>query len=99
MLRVSCLAYLLLPAVALADGPKETPKARTFLLTYAGAITGQPAGTAVSVWLPVPSSSDEQTIEIVGKKLPAGAKLYKEPWYGNQMFHFDAKAGDDGSIP
>ncbi len=99
MLRISCLACLLLPALAAADAPGSTPKSRAFLLTYAGSITGQTTGAQVNVWLPVPPSNDEQTVEIVSKKLPEGAKLYKEPWYDNQMYYFETKAGPDGSVP
>jgi transglutaminase-like putative cysteine protease len=98
MLRVTCFVSLLLPFAAAADAPKDAPKSRAFLLTYAGAITGQPAGKTVSVWLPYPPSNDEQTVELVSRK-PADAKLYKEPWYDNQFLHFEAKAGADGSVP
>ena len=95
MLRI-CAVCLLLPAVAAADGPKEAVKSRTVLFTYAGAITGVEAGKSVSGWLPMPPSNEEQQVEIVSKKLPAEARLNKEPWYDNQMFYFDAKAGPDG---
>src|SRR5262245_14936702 len=98
MLRVTCFVSLLLPFTAVADTAQDAPKSRTFLLTYAGAITGQPADKMVSVWLPYPPSNDEQTVELVSKK-PADAKLHKEPWYDNQFLHFEAKAGADGSVP
>ncbi len=95
MLRIACLTCLMLPLIASADAPKS----RTFNLTYAGTITGQAAGATVKVWLPVPPSNDEQMVEIVSKKLPEGAKLSREPWYDNQMFYFETKAGADGSVP
>lgn len=98
MRKVSCFVSLLLPFVAIADTPKDPPKTRTFLLTYTGSIIGQTADKTVSVWLPVPPSNEEQTVELVSKK-PAEAKLYREPWYDNQFLHFEAKAGADGTVP
>ncbi len=97
MLRLPffCVLLLLPPVAAAADAPKS----RSFLLTYAGAITGQEPGAMVKVWIPVPPTNDEQTVETVSKKLPEGAKLYKEPWYDNEMVYFETKAGADGSVP
>ena len=46
MVRICCTVCLLLPVVVAADGPKDAPKSRTFLFTYAGAITGQAIAVA-----------------------------------------------------
>jgi transglutaminase-like putative cysteine protease len=98
-MRLSVCVVCLLPALAAADEPKEKAKSRSFLFTYAGAITGVEPGQSVSIWLPVPPSNEEQQVEIVSKKLPAGAKLNKEGQYDNRMFFFEAKPGADGKIP
>src|SRR5262245_26554436 len=98
MVPLCCALCLLLPLVAAADGPKDAPKSRSFLFTYAGTISGQPADKVVSVWLPVPPSTEEQSVEIVSKK-PADAKLYTEPWYNNQMLYFETKPDAKGDIP
>lgn len=94
---LACLVAV--SAAAVGDEPKGAAKSRTFLLTYAGSINGISADKEVAVWIPVPQSSDEQTVSIESKKLPANAKLNEEPWYGNKMFYFTAKPGPDGSVP
>jgi uncharacterized protein (TIGR03000 family) len=78
--------------------PKLTkPKGRTFLFTYSVALTGL-ADKAARVWLPVPSASDEQDIDIADKSsLPAGCKIAREPIYGNQLLYADLKGDKDGN--
>lgn len=93
---IVCLA--LLPTVVLAQTNQPT-KSREFRFTYGGSITGIEPGKTASVWIPVPLSTDEQSVVEVSEKLPAGARLYEESRYGNRMYHFEAKAGPDGTIP
>src|SRR5262245_45232630 len=71
-----------------ASAPAVT---RTFLLTYSATVTGLPAGQPARVWLPVPPSSEDQDVEIVGKNVPAGERLAKEPKYGNRILYVEAK--------
>ncbi len=75
------------------------PKQRTFLFTYAGAVTGLKAGEKARVWLPVPPSNADQTVKREAQDLPADAKEGKDSQYGNAMLYFDAAADKDGSVP
>jgi uncharacterized protein (TIGR03000 family) len=74
-------------------------KTRTFLFTYSATVTGLPAEKTARIWLPVPSSTSEQEVEIVSKKVPPGGKIAKEEKHGNQIFSVEAKADKDGQIP
>ena len=47
----------------------------------------------------MPSSGDDQDVEILSVQSPSGNKLTREPQYGNQVFYVEAKPGADGSIP
>jgi len=98
LLRVSCVVGLLLPPLAAAREPAKEGKSRTFRLTYAGTITGLEPGKVVSVWLPVPQSSEDQDV-VIEKRFPQGVTETREPLYGNKMFYFEARAREDGTIP
>jgi uncharacterized protein (TIGR03000 family) len=81
--------------------PEEAPKpngakTRTFEFTYAATVTGLPPGKMARIWLPVPSSGDDQDVTILS---PANAKTEREPQYGNQIYYVEAKAGPDGTVP
>jgi transglutaminase-like putative cysteine protease len=89
------LSLLTLPARA----AEPTPKTRSFRFSYAATVTGLAAGQEARIWLPVPSSNEDQDVEIVAKELPAGAQIGREAQYGNQILYVTAKAGADGSIP
>jgi uncharacterized protein (TIGR03000 family) len=88
---------LTLPAAAAQ--PAGPPKTREFLFTYQATVTGLAPKQTARIWLPVPPSNEEQQVTIVKKDLPAGAKLTREPKYGNEMFYVEATAGPDGTIP
>jgi uncharacterized protein (TIGR03000 family) len=81
-----------------ADAAAE-PKSRSFLFTYSATVTGLPADKTARIWLPVPSSSEDQQVEIVAKDLPAEGKIGRESKFGNQILYVEAKAGKDGTIP
>ena len=77
----------------------EAPHARTFLFTSAATVTGVPAGEKVRVWLPVPSSIDDQDVTIESKELPVEGKIGRDARYGNQILYVETKAGADGAVP
>jgi uncharacterized protein (TIGR03000 family) len=94
--------------VAKADKAEPAPKAvepkaakarsRTFLFTYSATVTGLPVDQTARVWLPVPSSNDNQEVEIADTKaLPAGYKIDAEPAYGNKILYADVKPDKDGN--
>jgi uncharacterized protein (TIGR03000 family) len=74
-------------------------KSRSFLFTYAGAVKDLEPGQEANVWLPVPSNTLEQTVDIVSKKLPANGSFYNEKQYGNKALFFTAKADKEGKVP
>jgi len=90
---------MVVPPAVFAAGKAGPPKSRTFLFTYATTVTGLAPGKVARVWLPVPSSTTEQDVQVEAKELPPGGHLNTEPTYGNWVLHFEAKADDKGSIP
>jgi uncharacterized protein (TIGR03000 family) len=83
------------------DEPAKTAaaKKRTFLFTYAGAVTGLKPGEKARVWLPVPPTNDDQTVQREAQQLPSDPKEGKDPQYGNAMIYFEAVADKDGNVP
>jgi transglutaminase-like putative cysteine protease len=77
----------------------KAPRSRTFVFTYGGAVTGLAPGQKARVWLPVPPSNGEQTVETVEKTLPAKAEINNDALYGNQILFFEAAANKEGEIP
>jgi uncharacterized protein (TIGR03000 family) len=75
------------------------PRTRTFEFTYACTVTDLPPDKTARIWLPVPSSGDDQDVEILSVQSPAGNKIAREPQYGNQVLFVEAKSGPDGSVP
>src|SRR5262249_28391507 len=84
-------------AFSAAPVSKAEPKERTFEFTYGPTVTGLRPEQVARVWLPVPSDSDEQKVEILTPQ--KGAKLTTEKFYGNRMYYLEAKADADGKIP
>ncbi len=82
------------------DLTAEPPvKKRTFLFTYAGAVTGLKPGEKARVWLPVPPTNEDQAVKPESQDLPADPKEGKDPQYGNTILYFEAAADKDGMIP
>jgi uncharacterized protein (TIGR03000 family) len=81
------------------ESAKAPGKHRTFLFTYAGAVTGLKAGDKARVWLPVPPTNEDQVVSREAQDLPADVKEGKDPLYGNAMLSFEAAADKDGNIP
>jgi transglutaminase-like putative cysteine protease len=106
------LRYLVLSGIALAiglgfvaapyAGQAQTPagdaKQRTFLFTYSATLTKVPSGKTARIWIPVPTSTVEQNVEIASKQLPGKEQLGKEALYGNQMLYCEAQPNADGKI-
>ncbi|MCI0380277.1 MAG: transglutaminase domain-containing protein [Gemmataceae bacterium] len=87
------------PEVVKKEGPKFNGKERTFLLTYSGAVKDLKPGQKAEIWLPAPTDTDEQQIEIVTKTLPENGSFHTEKQYGNKMLHFAGTANEAGKIP
>ncbi len=78
---------------------KAAAKSRTFWFTYGGAVKDLKPGQLASIWLPVPSSTTEQTVTLAYRKLPAVEIMGREKQYGNKALYFQTKADKDGQIP
>src|SRR5437762_12518653 len=78
---------------------EREPKSRTFHFTYAATVKDLAPGKEVSIWVPLPSDSPEQTVSIVSKNLPGQEQIAKEKQYGNRILHVKAKANDQGKVP
>jgi uncharacterized protein (TIGR03000 family) len=77
----------------------KAPKERTFLFTYSGTVTGLMPGEKARVWLPVPSSNEDQQVKRESQSLPPDPKEGKDPQYGNTMLYFEAAADKEGNVP
>jgi transglutaminase-like putative cysteine protease len=100
LLAGACLLAMLLlaPASELAAFQKAAPKSRTFLFTYQTTIMGLPPDKTARIWLPVPPTTDEQQVKIEAKDVPEGAKISREPRYGNEILYVEAKPTAAGSV-
>lgn len=92
------LLTLTMSLSAPADAPAE-PKHRTFRFTYEASATGLAPGELARVWLPIPSNSEDQQVDLIEHDLPGGSKLGHEPKYGNRILYVEARAGKDGTVP
>jgi transglutaminase-like putative cysteine protease len=85
-----------------ADDPSKakedkTARSRTFLFVYTATVNDIPSGKTARVWLPVPTSNEDQDVQIVSMDLPAEGKISREAQYGNQILYVEAKG--DGPLP
>jgi len=74
------------------------PKSREFFFTYKATVTGLAPGQTARIWLPVPTSSEDQQVTITRQVAPAEGRLAKEPKYGNQIYYLEAKSEADGVV-
>jgi transglutaminase-like putative cysteine protease len=96
MTRTLALALLLLPVrFVLADEKPAWPAERTFEFTYAATVTDLKPGQTARIWLPIPSSSDDQDVEILKTEAPARVALGQEKQYGNRIGYFEQKVTGD----
>ncbi len=99
-LTLPLMLGLLLPlGVAPADTKADTPKTRTFEFTYAAKVTGLTPGQTARIWVPVPPTNDDQSVQIVGRSTPASGQVAREPKFGNVVLYVEGRAGADGTIP
>lgn len=98
-IRVSlALGIVALTGSLHAEPIEPAPKSREFLFTYQATVTGLKPGQSARIWLPVPSSSDDQEVAIVKQVSSVEGKIEKESKYGNQIFFLEPKANLEGNI-
>jgi transglutaminase-like putative cysteine protease len=99
--RAASLAVVALVSLAsqvVGEDGSRPAKSRTFLFTYAGAVTGLEPGKAARIWLPMPPSNEDQDVTIVIKDLPSQRQVSNESKFGNQILYFEAKPDEKGRI-
>src|SRR5262245_21532106 len=101
VIRTALITFVVLAVPGVAEEPKESakPKSRSFDFTYETTVTGLKPGETARIWLPVASSSSDQTVEIVEKMVPPTARIETEPKHQNRILYSEAKADDNGNIP
>jgi transglutaminase-like putative cysteine protease len=90
-----CLLLVLTAAKAAPE--KAEPKSRTFEFTYAATVQGLKPGQTARIWVPVPSSGEDQDVTLIEKQAPGGVRINREARYGNQIGFVEAKA-DAGEV-
>ena len=78
---------------------RGTPRRRTFVFSYSGVVKDLKPGETAKIWLPVPETTDEQTIALDSIEAPAQRQINEEKQYGNRILFFEGKANDKGEIP
>src|SRR5579885_2927129 len=89
------MSATLLLALALAAPPAD---ARTFTFTYEAEVTGLPAGQTARIWVPVPPTDADQTVEVLSQTAPGASKLTREPEYGNHIWYVEATPDAAGVV-
>jgi transglutaminase-like putative cysteine protease len=92
---------VVLPCRADEEKP-STPKVRTFAFTYAATVTGLDPAKNARIWVPVPSSSEDQDItpkesEAVGARRVT-VKTATETRYGNQIWFVETMPDPAGTV-
>src|SRR5687768_16566034 len=62
-----------------------SPRERKFQLDYSVSISGLKPGEKVQVWLPIPPSSEDQSVEVLPGKFPVMPQTNTETMHGNKM--------------
>jgi transglutaminase-like putative cysteine protease len=94
MMRTAIGLLVLAPVLTAAE-----PKTRTFKFNYEATVTGLAPGQEARIWLPVPSTTDDQEVLAIDKHFPTEPALNTETKFGNRIFYLSAKADADGTIP
>jgi transglutaminase-like putative cysteine protease len=97
ILAAALLAALPLLSAGADERPSPAAKKRTFLFTYAGAVTGLKASEKARVWLPVPPTNEDQEVKLESQDLPGDPKEGKDELYGNKIVYFEAAPDTDGT--
>jgi len=75
-------------------GSKNTPRAeRVFAFTYRAQVSPPPAGAKrIALWIPVPLTDANQTIEALVLESPFPYTFHNEPEYGNRYAYLEVDA-------
>ncbi len=97
-----CLGtFLALPLWAEEKKP-VAPKTRTFTFTYAATVTGLDPEKKARIWVPVPSSSEDQEITVLASEATGVrgvmGKTATEPRYGNRIWFVETLPDSSGKV-
>jgi transglutaminase-like putative cysteine protease len=86
----TALCLSLLTAVT-ATAAVEPPRVRDFDFTYSVRVSELPQGThKVDMWLPYPTSDENQKVEVVEISSPYPYRISKDSGYGNSILYISA---------
>ena len=94
-IAVLCLAIACLGLAGAADGEKSNT--REFQFTYSCTVKDLKPGQPVRIWVPVPSTSEVQTVSLVERRTPGRAQVNREPKYGNEILFVEGNADQSGT--
>ncbi len=93
------LALLTLAPFTRAEDSAPAPQLRSFEFTYGTTINDLPPQATARIWLPVPQSDYEQTVEFVEARTPSKPQFTDEQRFHNRTLYLEARANDRGEIP
>ncbi|MHC4875978.1 MAG: transglutaminase-like domain-containing protein [Planctomycetota bacterium] len=73
-------------------------KLRRFEFRYGGRFQSLESGQSIRVWLPVPSSTSHQLIQLESANLPTKSQTTRDEKFGNCMLYFETQVPGDGSL-
>ena len=79
-------------------GQDQAPANRHFELRVAATVNELEPDVAVRIWMPVPSTSSDQVVEVVSQSFPAEARLTSESRFGNRMMYCETVAPESGQL-
>jgi transglutaminase-like putative cysteine protease len=85
-------------AFVLAE-PVVEVRSRSFQFDYEATVTGLLPDDHTRIWLPVPTNSPDQNVEILEFELPGAATMGRESRFGNRILSFDSRPNARGEIP
>jgi transglutaminase-like putative cysteine protease len=99
---VSLLGTFLAILPCLSAELEAKPRQRRFTFTYSATATGLDPAKKARIWLPVPSSSEEQDVTLVGSDVRGAAlatgRTATEDRYGNRIFFVETRPDAAGKV-
>ncbi|MEZ6097013.1 MAG: transglutaminase domain-containing protein [Pirellulaceae bacterium] len=96
---VTCLLTFFPGEIPRADQPSDDNlKSRAFELSSCGKIDGLTEGLTLKIWIPVPSESAHQNVELIAMNFPARVQFTREPEYGNRMIYCETVVDASGNF-
>ena len=88
LLFVACVLGV---STSFAETPENRRSPRTFQFVYGGRITNVPANKRAKIWIPLATSSLNQTVVRTATSLPDQFKVTRERRYGNSLIYLEKR--------